>query len=125
MCNVPRCAVQQVQGGNLQTEDDGSRISSDTVTPTSSAGYQHTGPWVCVLALIVKCDWKLSDRSSSPGPGTYGAPCSMDQPGQDNRHSWGKISITTLRQVRMEIEIGDLEYLDMAKINTSAYFCSA
>ena len=93
MCNVPRCAVQQVQGGNLQTEDDGSRISSDTVTATTaSPGYQHTGPWVCVLALIVKCDWKLSDRSSSPGPGTYGAPCSMDQPGQDNSHSRGKIS---------------------------------
>ena len=85
--------VQQVQGGNLQTEDDGSRISSDTVTATTtSPGHQHTGPWVCVLALIVKCDWKLSDRSSSLGPGTYGAPCSMDQPGQDNRHSWGKIS---------------------------------
>ena len=63
-----RAGVQQVQGENLQTEDDGSRISSDTVTSTTSPGPRPQHTELCVLALIVNCDWKLTDLSSSPGP---------------------------------------------------------
>ena len=114
MCNVPRCAVQQVQGGNLQTEDDGSRISSDTVTATTaSPGYQHTGPWVCVLALIVKCDWKLSDRSSSPGPAHMAHRAVWTSLARTTDTAGARFPLTTLRQVQMEIEIGDLEYQDI------------